>query len=553
LGISSYLNADSYNGLVQQTDAGIIYNNSGLCICPQNSSTATDVGIRMDSSGKIGVNRATPTVELDVNGAILAQKYLRVNTTASLAAQSLSQGSYFTWNNSNGTGETCLINSRGTGTGGFAFVDITSDTLNSNTRLMTITGASDGGKVGIGTSTPSNTLDVIGSARIGLTNSNVIFTPKWNASGTGNGFWMDIPIQGPSGIGSGGAGQNPWVAYAWANTNWFSNSLVGDICYRNTGGRLLFGTNGNNSGMMLSNNCLIMPSATTSGTYRLDVTGDARVTGTLTTGTISTTSNFSAPNISTAGTLTLSNNTTTGTRFSIVNNNVSTFTVNGSGRTTIIDTEGGIATPTAGSLVIMPSNNTGVTSIVFTSKVDYSDDWAFIQYEQNYDANTVNGQKGKLTIGVENEASQDEVWITSCNGNGKIKLHGNVEITGTVTNNSIGIRAIRHFLSFLPRPPASGVGYYCLINHVEGNLKAKYLGTGKYQIEFLGGVPPNVHYSVSITGTWNGREDYNSALLFSVGKKTTSNFIMTMNRDLSEEDGDDNFPSIPCVEVTISY
>jgi hypothetical protein len=88
---------------------------------------------------------------------------------------------------------------------------------------------------------------------------------------------------------------------------------------------------------------------------------------------------------------------------------------------------------------------------------------------------------------------------------------------------------------------------------VEGNLKAKYLGVGKYQIEFTGGVPPNVHYSVSITGTWNNREDNNSALLFSVGEKTTSSFIMTMNRDLSVEDGDSNAPSIPIVEITISY
>ena len=88
---------------------------------------------------------------------------------------------------------------------------------------------------------------------------------------------------------------------------------------------------------------------------------------------------------------------------------------------------------------------------------------------------------------------------------------------------------------------------------MEGNLKAEYLEQGRYQIEFAGGVPPNKHYSVSIIGTWNDREDDNSALLFSVGKKTPSNFIMTMNRDLGKEDGDPNYPSVPCVEITISY
>ena len=38
-----------------------------------------------------------------------------------------------------------------------------------------------------------------------------------------------------------------------------------------------------------------------------------------------------------------------------------------------------------------------------------------------------------MTIGIENEASQDEVWISSCAGNGKIKLYGNTEMTGVVS------------------------------------------------------------------------------------------------------------------------
>jgi hypothetical protein len=57
-----------------------------------------------------------------------------------------------------------------------------------------------------------------------------------------SGGWIDMPTTGPSGLGSGGSGVNPWVAYASAGGNYFSNAAIGDIIYRNTGGKLLFGT-----------------------------------------------------------------------------------------------------------------------------------------------------------------------------------------------------------------------------------------------------------------------------------------------------------------------
>lgn len=62
---------------------------------------------------------------------------------------------------------------------------------------------------------------------------------KWLSS---TGTWIDLSTDGPSGIGSGGAGANAWIAYVKSNTQYFSNSTAGDIIYRNTGGRLLFGT-----------------------------------------------------------------------------------------------------------------------------------------------------------------------------------------------------------------------------------------------------------------------------------------------------------------------
>jgi hypothetical protein len=235
------------------------------------------------------------------------------------------------------------------------------------------------------------------------------------------------------------------------------------------------------------------------------------------------------------------------------------FTIGGDGRVFIVDTKSDIgATPTGGSLSIKADRRGGTASIVFPSLNDFNDDYAFIKYQSNYDATDELAQKGRLTIGVENNASEDEIVITSCGGSGNIKLQGNVEITGTLTNAIIGIRTIRNFLNFQPLQPAGGVGADCLINHAI-NLRPTYMGTGKYKITFTNGkVPPNTFYSVSITGTWNNRADNNSGMVYSVCKKTTTDFIITQKKPTGGlENGDtgtsDGYQSEPFTEVTVSY
>lgn len=56
------------------------------------------------------------------------------------------------------------------------------------------------------------------------------------------GSWIDMPTTGASGIGSGGAGANAWLAYCSGNNFWFNGSLTGDVAIRNANTkRLLIG------------------------------------------------------------------------------------------------------------------------------------------------------------------------------------------------------------------------------------------------------------------------------------------------------------------------
>lgn len=72
-----------------------------------------------------------------------------------------------------------------------------------------------------------------------------------------NGSWIDMPIVGTnmaSGIGHGGPGASLWIGYAGISGYWFSNSSVGDLCYRNLTGNLLFGNSAGLCTMKINNN-----------------------------------------------------------------------------------------------------------------------------------------------------------------------------------------------------------------------------------------------------------------------------------------------------------
>lgn len=55
-----------------------------------------------------------------------------------------------------------------------------------------------------------------------------------------SGAWIDLPTSGPSGIGTGGAGSNPFLAYCSGTGNWFTETVAGDIGIRNASGNRIY-------------------------------------------------------------------------------------------------------------------------------------------------------------------------------------------------------------------------------------------------------------------------------------------------------------------------
>ena len=104
------------------------------------------------------------------------------------------------------------------------------------------------GNMGVGTTAPSEKLDVRGNVLVGTTYKIKLMDFPGCAS------WIDMPavVGKASGIGSGGAGSNAWVGYTGLANQWFVGSQPGDICYRNSNGRLIFGNLASNPVMAIN-------------------------------------------------------------------------------------------------------------------------------------------------------------------------------------------------------------------------------------------------------------------------------------------------------------
>jgi len=80
------------------------------------------------------------------------------------------------------------------------------------------------------------------------TNTMTAWGMKFVLGPTSAGGWIDMPTTGPSGIGTGGAGSNPWVAYVSSSGQWFNGTAAGDLAYRNSSSqKTFFGTGSTNA------------------------------------------------------------------------------------------------------------------------------------------------------------------------------------------------------------------------------------------------------------------------------------------------------------------
>ena len=114
------------------------------------------------------------------------------------------------------------------------------------------------------------TIDKDGVTTIGsAANNQLVITPGWSA---GDGIWINLNTSGPSGIGTGGPGANPFLAYAAGSGQWFSDALAGDTAYRNTSGRILMGNTGGAAQVIIDTNSaafntnVVQTSSITTGT-----------------------------------------------------------------------------------------------------------------------------------------------------------------------------------------------------------------------------------------------------------------------------------------------
>ena len=169
----------------------------------------------------------------------------------------------------------------------WSYNTINAPTLAATNTNVTTTSAATCYISGPPTAGTNQTLTNAYALQIGSGNAliaNLTFSPFQTTGG-----WINMPVTASSGIGSGGPGGNCWIAYAAGAASWFTNSTAGDICYRNTVGKLLFGTSYGNASMVLSGDLLGIGTSTPG--VKLDVVGDIRLTGTLTgTYTINSTS-----------------------------------------------------------------------------------------------------------------------------------------------------------------------------------------------------------------------------------------------------------------------
>jgi hypothetical protein len=133
-------------------DVAFFGNDGAICFDTVNTER-----MRIDSSGNVGIGTSSPAAahSLEVSGN---QKYLAVTANAGAGGStnpSVSAGLFFSWNRSNGVGESNIV--YGTGAGSSPALQFASWDGTTYSERMRIDSS---GNVGIGTSAPTDTLHI---------------------------------------------------------------------------------------------------------------------------------------------------------------------------------------------------------------------------------------------------------------------------------------------------------------------------------------------------------------------------------------------------------
>ncbi len=178
-----------------------------------NSNLYNSVG------GNVGIGTTSPVATLDVGGYLHASGNSNPATTG--------QGAYLGWNAlyGGGVGETDFINNQGGGAGGFAFMS-TPLAGSPKTTLMFLNGA---GNLGIGTTAPSQKLEVAGNLKLSNGGALVFNDGTTMTSAAVSGVNLTSP---DTSITVGGTPSAPTVA---VNTV-AASKITGQVQYSQLGG-----------------------------------------------------------------------------------------------------------------------------------------------------------------------------------------------------------------------------------------------------------------------------------------------------------------------------
>jgi hypothetical protein len=125
----------------------------------------------------------------------------------------------------------------------------------------------------------------------------------------------------------------------------------------------------------------------------------------------------------------------------------STLTVGGILR--ISETTGTAASANSGTIILDHDNSSGVSSIVFRSKINRGSDFGYIQYNDNLGSG---GESGKLIIGTQNDADDDIILMPSGRvGIGTALPQALLDVSGSIIcstlNASGSITSATNFIS----------------------------------------------------------------------------------------------------------